>query len=634
MPCDIRAMWGCEQVMKRVSPTGLVVILLTTAAIVLMTTMAPVRQSPRDRILQENVNVSQLQSSITPQDFCNLALGVNFGIVNCNTADTRYLVADNSKNIIAARDEVIASLKVYETFLERIRLSDLANENISVIVNLEQKIQILSGALRQLPSSSSGEANRLMFEALLVAQGYSYSPYTNRFKKTNHNIARYAQTPADVGEQLVRLDYVAKYFGGAFAVLAFATLIVLTQKVQITGLIFFALFLLAECLSFVIVRDAAQNYAVGLAEYGLNPFRETLERQSLTIIFATLLAFAGVAFGIDPKGIKLNLSPGIRDGLMPIVLLFVALVAYTLFGPAIGSETLKLIICLICAGFLGRFGRSLELLFDVLGRGVVGLLRPKDFLNVLRKSFRREISLTTGQYLHVFLVRSVVLRLFALGASILIVTTVFGDLGGALIGLLIFFFSLYLLLGTQFALSVACMLTVISLGLYLVSAKVQSRVQLMLEPMHANISDFGRLLQFESASRPNGYRVGHIKWCSNDSVCIPLQSLSDYMPTIVNAALGPWLASVFYLIFIAGLLWLAYLTFMKCWAYGTRYRGLGIFAALLCMSALFQLLITLMGNLRMMPLTGLGLPLMSIGISSFVSASLGLGLAIGIIYKK
>lgn len=623
-----------DQLMSKASPTAWVVIILTSALIILITTLAPVRQSSRDRILQENLNVTQLESRLTPQDLCKLALGANFGTVNCNTADTRYLAADNSKNIDAAKEEVMASLKVYQVLLERIRASDLASENLPVITNFEQKIQALSSALRQLPGAGSGEANRLMFEALLVEQGYSYNPYTSKFKKTNHNIARYAESPTQVGEQLDRLDYVAKYFGVAFAALTFVTLFLLGQKVQTTGLLLFALFLLAESLSFVVVRDAAQNYALGLADYGLNPFRETLERQSLIITFATFVAFAGVVFGADPKTTRINVRPGIRDGLMPFALLLLALAAYTFFGPAIGSESLKIIICLICAGFLARFGRSLELLFDVLGRGVLDILRLQDIFNALSKFSRRAESLTTGQYLHVFLVRSVFLRVLALGASILVVTTVFGDLGGALIALLVFFFSLYLLLGIRFALSVAGLLAIASLGLYLVSAKVQSRVQLMLEPMHANVSDFGRLLQFEASSRPNGYGIGHIKWCSNDSVCIPLQSLSDYMPTIVNASLGTWYASAFYLVFITGLLWLSYRTFMKCWVYGARYRGVSIFAALLCMSALFQLLITLMGNLRVMPLTGLGLPLMSIGISSFVSVSLGLGLATGLVFKK
>lgn len=610
------------------------VISLSVALILLATFQTPVKQSSRDEFLASNLSVPQIKTALSPEGFCRASLGSNFGKVNCDTADYRYLTTDNTKNLQIAKDEVSTGVEVYGALLEKLRADKQASTNLSVITNLETKLDALGSVLKELPKANPGQANRLMFEALLIEQGYSYNPYTNKFKKINHNIARYAQGSESVGAQLVRLDYVAKYFGVVFATLAFGFLLLLSRKVQTIGLIFFALFILVEIGSFVIVRDAAQNYALGLPEYGLNPFRESLERQALIIMFATSLALISVVYGAEPRTVQINLRPTIRDGLAPVGLLSLSLIAYMSFGPAIGSETLKIIVCLICAGFLARFGRSLELLFDTFGGGIMRLLRVQSFSDWLKKPFRHGTDLTTGQYLKVFLMRSVILRIFAIGASILVVTTVFGDLGGALIALLVFFFSLYLLLGARFALSTAALLSVASVCLYLVSAKVQSRVQLMLEPMHANVSDFGRLLQFESASQPHGYGLGLIKWCSNDSVCIPLQSLSDYMPTIVNASLGSLLAGAFYVAFVSTLLFLAYKAFMKSWVYGARNRAVGIFAALLCMSALFQLLITLMGNLRVMPLTGLGLPLMSIGISSFISVSLGIGLAIGTVFKK
>lgn len=610
------------------------VIASCVTLILLATFQTPTKQSGRDQFLATNFSVSQLKVTLTPDAFCRASLGSNFGKVNCDTADNRYLATDNAKNLQVGKDEVTTGVEVYAALLKKFRADEQASKNSAVIANLERKMDAIGALLKQLPKANPGEANRLTFEALLIEQGYSYNPYANKFKKINHNIARYAEGSESVSAQLDRLDYVAKYFGVMFAALAFVTLLLLSRKVQTIGLIFFALFLLVEVGSFIIVRDAAQNYALGLPEYGLNPFRESLERQASIMVFATLLAFVSVAYGAAPITIKIKLRPTVRDGLVPVGLLSLSLLAYMAFGPAIGSETLKLIVCLICAAFLARFGRSLELLFDTFGGGIMRLLRIHDFSDWLKKQFSHGRDLTTGQYLYVFLMRSVLLRIFAIGTSILVVTTVFGDLGGALIALLIFFFSLYLLLGVRFALSTAALFCIASVGLYIVSAKVQSRVQLMLEPMHANVSDFGRLLQFESASQPHGYGLGLIKWCSNDSVCIPLQSLSDYMPTIVNASLGSLLAMVFYVIFVSTLLFLAYKTFMKSWVYGARNRAVGIFAALLCMSALFQLLITLMGNLRVMPLTGLGLPLMSIGISSFISVSLGMGLAIGTVFKK
>jgi cell division protein FtsW (lipid II flippase) len=611
------------------------VISLTTISIAIATTIIPTQQSSRDRLLAGNIGKYQLDSSLTPEGFCRNSLELNFGTVNCDTADTRYINRDNIKNVLNAKSEVNTSIKVYGAILDEIKRNEAAGDNLPLIANLEKKIDVLTTAVRALKVADPGVSNKAMFDALLVSQGYSYNSHTNKFKKTNHNIARYAQNAESVGGQLSRLDLLAKYFGLFFALVALVSMTLLSRKVTVSGLALFGFSLLIATLSFIIVRDAAQNYAVGLPDYGLNPFRESLERQALVIVAGVSLAFVATLYGANPKAIKLNTMPIVRDVLLPISLLTVSLGAYAAFGPALGSETLKISVCLICASFLARFGRSLELMFDVLGRGIVGLLRFDRFMGALKGHGRSpKDHLNAGQYLHVYLIRSVILRVLVFGAAILIVTAVFGDLGGALVALLVFFFSLYLLLGTRFALSIAALLATVSLSLYLVSSKVQSRIQLMLEPMRANISDFGRLLQFETSSGPNGYGLGHIKWCSNDSVCIPLQSLSDYMPTIINATLGGWISIAFYLSLVVVLVLLSYNAFMRCWSYSAQYREVGIFSSLLCMGAVFQLLITLMGNLRVIPLTGLGLPLVSIGVSSFISASLGLGLAIGVVFKK
>ena len=152
--------------------------------------------------------------------------------------------------------------------------------------------------------------------------------------------------------------------------------------------------------------------------------------------------------------------------------------------------------------------------------------------------------------------------------------------------------------------------------------------------MRANISDFARLIEFNEASQPYGYGLGSIQWCSTEGICLPLQSLSDYMPTLLSGWMGRLGSSFFLILFAIALLRLAYLAFTQSWFYNDKYKLIKTLSSLLCLAAFFQLMVTVLGNLRLIPLTGLGTPLISIGISSSITASLGMGLAIGLCFDK
>ena len=78
----------------------------------------------------------------------------------------------------------------------------------------------------------------------------------------------------------------------------------------------------------------------------------------------------------------------------------------------------------------------------------------------------------------------------------------------------------------------------------------------------------------------------------------------------------------------------AYQGFIASWLYKEPFKFAKLFGSLLCLAALFQLFVTTLGNLRIIPLTGLGTPLISIGISSSISASIGFGLILGLCYAR
>ena len=66
--------------------------------------------------------------------------------------------------------------------------------------------------------------------------------------------------------------------------------------------------------------------------------------------------------------------------------------------------------------------------------------------------------------------------------------------------------------------------------------KVEQRIDLMIEPMNASVSDFARLINF-TKSESEGILVGY-SWCNDHGVCLPLQVLSDYMPLLIEKVFG------------------------------------------------------------------------------------------------
>jgi cell division protein FtsW (lipid II flippase) len=138
----------------------------------------------------------------------------------------------------------------------------------------------------------------------------------------------------------------------------------------------------------------------------------------------------------------------------------------------------------------------------------------------------------------------------------------------------------------------------------------------MLDPLTASVSDFARLLAFSKAAYEDGFAVGKIQWCSGGGVCIPLQALSDYMPVVltgVMGARGTYLFFCIYLLAIVGLMaWLMRQFLMR----QGHTRALAMMAFFMLWGTAIQTVVTFLGNWRIVPLTGLGTPLLSIGLSS------------------
>jgi cell division protein FtsW (lipid II flippase) len=211
--------------------------------------------------------------------------------------------------------------------------------------------------------------------------------------------------------------------------------------------------------------------------------------------------------------------------------------------------------------------------------------------------------------------------LVTLGAASL----AFNDLGGALISTLMMITALFLAFGSR-PTWVMLFLLSISAAMLSFTDKLQGRIDLMIAPMTASVSDFARLLAYSEASKLNGFGLGQLAWCNQEGTCLPIQVLSDYIPTVLNGIAGPYGTLLIFLglcsffIAIAG---------VSCWRFMTQQgigRLIGVVTFFLLMASIIQTLLTFLGNWRFIPLTGVGAPLLSIGLSSILAPTLALGL--------
>ncbi len=201
---------------------------------------------------------------------------------------------------------------------------------------------------------------------------------------------------------------------------------------------------------------------------------------------------------------------------------------------------------------------------------------------------------------------------------------VFSDLGGSLVSAAVVFGLVFLLFGLRMVLIVSGF-GLAAIALALVTDKVQGRIDLMLSPMTAAVSDFARLIKFSEAAPASGYGLGSLRWCSNEGSCLPIQVLSDYFPVLLTGVFGESLTVLLFALLVLG-----YFLLMVRAGLGLAKGGVLVplvyaVAFFLLFSSLVQTAITFLGNWRLMPLTGLGLPVLSMGWSSMISVALGLG---------
>ena len=576
----------------------------------------------------------QSRAAYNAETFCSDWIGQPTKAVDCRNSyalDTLQPVASDQTSAawmkaLAFSEEEIARYTVFAQRLEAAP-SD-ADQATGLRLALQQKIDSWrerAGFLSQLPSRqvSHVEYNRL-FLLLLDLGGLSYDPVNDRFRRINWHMARLMDTPPAILVKAQHLQAALQWLPWSMTAIAMALMLAGWWRAQWTGLLLMAGFCAITWLGLLITADASVHFGENSAVFLLNPLGNQLARQH-QVLWIGGLAIAATAL-LAPQ-LKTWIHWPLRHLWITVVLLLAGVgAAYALLGPAMGSETLKLSMALLAGLVTAAHGRSVHLASQLAPQAMafsrifrlLRLKRPHDDAPIAALDLMA-LNLAKPVYQ---------LGLFgALGLAI--AALAFHDLGAALVTATVAVCALFLIFGTPITAAIVALMALVAAGLSQTN-KLQDRIALMLDPMSASVSDFARLLAFSNAAHDSGFPLGHMAWCNSGGVCVPPQALSDYMPTILGGLFGFNAAVAYFCLFLLVIVFMgrsmmhAYLTQQG----PVRTLAITAFYLLVCTGA--QTAITFLGNWRIIPLTGIGAPLLSIGLSSSLVPCIALGLFLAV----
>ena len=198
------------------------------------------------------------------------------------------------------------------------------------------------------------------------------------------------------------------------------------------------------------------------------------------------------------------------------------------------------------------------------------------------------------------------------------------------------------ILGVLSSTAILLLLMMVLVNLSGFDARTAERVNAWVNPFVASNDQMAILHWFRDSVPMIGYGFGDIPWCgyhltnSHLSGCqgVPLQMQSDYTITSVMAVVGIGASVVLMMVYFA---WLALMARqqmafaseqMKSRLLSGGYFLLAWVILLWVVITVFQALVTISGNLGILPLTGVTLPFLSYGTSNLWLNSIMLSLAL------
>jgi len=577
-------------------------------------------------IIDSHTFNSRPQPTISAKDFCEKWTGQASQLVDCRTAlaidNLKVIKSDSAdQTLVSAQIQASENLEWYKKIRSEIEIKAKDRPILaSLISSMNTKIEASENLQIKISKQENFNSYQETFQWLLLINGSSYDSAKDQFKQKRWDIARLNDSSEKLMKRGEEQENTLKLLPILVLLCSAGVLVIGYWRARWTGLICIGTYLCLSTLGLTIAADAAMLFGQNNLYYSLNPLGNQLNRQ-LEIQFLGYFLLAAILISKPwlHKLTRIILKYQLLCIWLVAILVFAA---YGLQSPALGAETLKLGLAVLAASLMTDQGRVLHLVKkfapDVLQRGIKLFLAKSNTTDHSLSANRQVLS-------HI---STPLLNFTAFGfIALTVVSIVFKDLGGALIAALVLITTLFLVFGAKpaiFSLSAMGLMG----ALISQTEKVQGRVQLMLDPMTASVSDFARLIAFTEASKPSGFGVGRIEWCSQEGTCLPLQALSDYVPTLISGLWGPHLTKFFFIFLILFFLMMASLACWRFLAGSGSNRFLATTAFFLFIASLFQTVVTFFGNWRLIPLTGLGTPLLSIGLSAMLAPTCAIALVL------
>jgi cell division protein FtsW (lipid II flippase) len=465
-----------------------------------------------------------------------------------------------------------------------------------------------------------------LFYLMLDLNGSSYDAANNRFGVIHRHLARLTEPEPAVLQRATRLQTALTWMPWAICCVSAGLMLLGWWRAKWTGLLLAAGFSAITWLGLLIAADASVHFGEGSTVFLLNPLGNQLARQHhvLWIGSATLIATAVLASKLSTlvqwplKHLKVTI----------LVLLAAIGTTYQFLGSAMGSETLKLSMAVLAGLVTAAHGRSVHLASKLAPQSM-SAFRIFRVLRLQHRQQNKDVSIDAQDLISMHLAKPIYLLALFGALGLAMAAMAFQDLGAALVTAIVAVCALFLVFGARITAAVLVLMGLVAAGLCQ-TAKMQERIALMLDPMRASVSDFARLVAFSNAAQDSGFPLGQMAWCNSGGVCVPPQVLSDYMPTILSGLFGFDSTVVYFCIFLLTIILMGRFMLHEYMTRKGPVRTLAITAFYLLVCTGVQTVITFLGNWRIIPLTGIGAPLLSIGLSSSLVPCIALGLFLAV----
>jgi hypothetical protein len=258
----------------RVTTTGILIFTF------FLTLPVNIELQPRDEVFLNLEKITQYEINLSAKKYCADTLKDNFGKIHCGTTDSQFLKVEERERDKLALIELNNALIAYKSLERKIRESNNINSQlVNVLSATENKIFQIEKLLTEPAGNLHNFEYHEIFKGLLIAQGTSYNPYTNRFKALPQNLAQYVISQSEVKRQLRSLEIISNNLHYFFGVLVLISLLLLKGRLKNLGYLLVSFYFLCVFFGLTITRDASLHFGIESSLFDLSPFRQILERQ-------------------------------------------------------------------------------------------------------------------------------------------------------------------------------------------------------------------------------------------------------------------------------------------------------------------------------------------------------------------